>query len=111
MRHIVWYSAVLPVLAFFLIALSCMHVNGAGDAEDFVSGTGRIVFVDLEGGFFGIISDDGRRFDPMNLEKEFQVSGLRVRFEGRTRTDVLGFRMWGTPFKVLKIESLADQGS
>lgn len=74
--------------------------------ENVVSGKGEIVFVELEGGFFGIIADDGQRFDPINLDSELRVSGLKVRFSGTVRRNVIGIHMWGTPLELIQIEKL-----
>ena len=77
--------------------------EGAAGGE-MVAGTGTVVFNNLEGGFWGIVSDDGKRYDPLNLDKAFQISGLKVRFEARLRTDVVGFHMWGAAVELIHIE-------
>ncbi|MFW9829012.1 MAG: hypothetical protein ACFFEY_15650 [Candidatus Thorarchaeota archaeon] len=64
-------------------------------------GTGEIVFIGLEGGFFGIKSDDGEYYDPINLLDEFKIVGLRVLFLARIRTDVLTYHMWGKVVELL----------
>jgi hypothetical protein len=64
--------------------------------EKFFTATGTVVFVKLEGGFFGIITDNGNRYVPINIRKEFQKDGLKVRLEGKFRPDLLGIHMWGT---------------
>lgn len=67
---------------------------------------GTVRFIDLEGGFYGIIGDDGKKYDPINLSREFQIDGLPVHFEAKVRDDVATIRMWGTPIEILKIEKL-----
>ncbi len=71
-----------------------------------INRTGTVRFNPIEGGFYGIESDTGERYDPINLHKEFQVDGLRVRFEGRKREDMASFHMWGTLIEIIKIEKL-----
>jgi hypothetical protein len=73
-------------------------------AENIVSGTGTIVFMGFEGGFYGIISDDGEHYDSVNLDRRFRVDGLRVRFEVRLLQDVLSVHMWGKLVSILHIE-------
>ncbi len=73
-----------------------------------INGTGTVRFNPIEGGFYGIESDTGERYDPINLDKEFQVDGLRVRFEGRKREDMASFHMWGTLIEIIKIEKLKN---
>ncbi|MBM3319052.1 MAG: hypothetical protein FJY73_00050 [Candidatus Eisenbacteria bacterium] len=70
-----------------------------------VSDTGTIVFLSFEGGFFGIVDDHGRRWDPSGLPEELQVDSLRVRFEG-IPTDDVTFRMWGRTIELISITPL-----
>lgn len=76
------------------------------DLDDVVTGTGTIRFLKIEGGFYGIVEDDGEHYDPVNLDAEFQVDGLRVRFEAAVMHDVLTFHMWGTLVSIRTIERL-----
>jgi len=94
------------VISVIMAIAGCLNMGKGGDDEDIVSGTGTIKFIDLEGGFYGIIGDDGKYYDPINLSQDFQVDGLRVRFEAKIRDDIFGIHMWGTPIEILKIEKL-----
>ncbi len=40
--------------------------------EDLIYGTEEIVYISFEGGFFGIKSDDGKNYDPINLLPNLQ---------------------------------------
>ncbi len=66
--------------------------------------TGKVVHVPLEGGFYGIIADDGRQFDPLGLPEEFKEDGLAVRATLRPSEGVVSFRMWGTIVEIVHIE-------
>ena len=79
-------------------------INEAGNRVSLLKGT--IVFNDFEGGFYGIIGDDGEHYDPLNLPPEFNEDGLRVRFEGIMRGDVASYHMWGHVIELTKIERL-----
>jgi len=68
--------------------------------------SGTIVFVPLEGGFFGIAGDDGRNYLPLDLGQEFRVDGLRVAFEAEEAPDTATIQMWGTPVNVTSIEAV-----
>ena len=70
------------------------------DPANIVSGVGHIVYVDLEGGFYGIEAEDGTKYNPLNLEEAFQEDGLRVRFRGVLRPDVMTTRMWGQNLEI-----------
>lgn len=74
-----------------------------GDPADIVSGVGTITYVEIEGGFYGLVAEDGTKYNPLNLDEDFQEDGLRVRFRGQVRTDVMTTRMWG---KNLEIEEM-----
>jgi hypothetical protein len=98
-------SVVLLVLSLVLIGGTVMD-SGATEKRDVVSGTGTVRYLSLEGGFHGIESDDGKKYDPSGLPKEFQQDGLRVRFTVKVLQGVMTIRMWGTPVEVLSIEKL-----
>jgi len=70
---------------------------------------GTIRRVDLEGGFWGLFSDDGQRYDPTgSLPRAAQQEGVRVRVIAAKRTDIATFRMWGTVIDVVSYEQLGD---
>ena len=92
-------------LVIILAALALAAIAGCFQ-RDLISGTGVVKFIHLEAGFYGIIGDDGEHYYPTNLNQEFEVDDLRVRFEAEIRDDVVGIHMWGTPIKLLKIDSL-----
>jgi heat shock protein HslJ len=70
-----------------------------------VKAEGRIEYIDLAGGFYGIVAADGRSYLPQNLNKEFQVDGMEVSFTARTVPDTLGIYMWGIPVTVISISA------
>ena len=78
----------------------------AAPAPGLVSGVGTITFLDLEGGFYGLVADDGAKYDPLNLDEAFRQDGLRVRFRARLRTGVMTIRQWGKPVEIQEIARL-----
>ncbi|TWX73047.1 hypothetical protein [Colwellia sp. C1TZA3] len=64
---------------------------------------GRVQFLNLEGGFYGIITDSGKKILPMNMTKEFAQNGAIVRIKGKVK-DVMTIQQWGTPFTITDIE-------
>jgi hypothetical protein len=97
-------SLIIPlVLVVAMIMGSGCDVRG----EDVISGTGTIKYVNLEGGFYGIISDDQEYFDPISLIPKFQEDGLPIRFEAKIREDVTNIHMWGT---VIELTSIKKKG-
>lgn len=74
-----------------------------GDAVVF---DGVVTFIDLEGGFFAILGDDGGRYDPIDLPVRLAQEGLRVRVEAHIRRDLASAHMWGELIDIDSIEAL-----
>jgi len=81
------------------------------DELNVVEGTGTIKFLNFEGGFYGIIGDDGEHYDPINLGEEFRVNGLRVHFKVRIEEEMVSFHMWGIIVTVISIEEVEPVSS
>jgi hypothetical protein len=62
--------------------------------------TGTVTWVPLEGGFFGIIADDGTQYDPSNLPTKYARDGLRIRITAVEEPDAVSFHMWGTSITI-----------
>jgi len=60
-----WSVAVFVVAISLILLCGCIEEPAAQDA---VSGTGIVIYQDIEGGFYGILADDGTRYLPLNLE-------------------------------------------
>jgi hypothetical protein len=67
---------------------------------------GRVQFLNLEGGFYGIITDSGQKILPMNMAKEFAQNGAVVRIKGKVK-NVMTIQQWGTPFTITDIELIS----
>lgn len=100
----------VKVRALGLVLLLCVawsaYACGGGDT---VEGTGTIRYLDVEGGFYGIVADDGSNYDPINLACDFAVfqeDGLRITFEGEIRDDLDSVHMWGTIIELTAVEKL-----
>jgi hypothetical protein len=68
--------------------------------------TGTIQYIDLEGGFYGIMDDHENKYDPINLPEEFKEHGLRVKFSAKIREDIGSFHMWGTVIELTDIQQI-----
>lgn len=65
-----------------------------------------MTFQDIEGGFWGIIADDGTRYVPVDpIPDRFKVDGLAVQLSVRPAS-VLGMTMWGSYVHLDTIESV-----
>jgi hypothetical protein len=65
--------------------------------------TGTVEWVPLEGGFYGIIADDGTQYDPLNLPEKYLQDGLRIRFSAVEEPGVASFHMWGTFISITSV--------
>jgi len=72
--------------------------------DRFIQGTGTIHYIDLEGGFYGIITDKQEQYDPINLPEVFKQDNLRVEFKARLATNQNSIHMWGKLIYILEIE-------
>ena len=68
--------------------------------------TGRVVWMNLEGGFFAIRGDDQVTYDAHDLPAAFRQDGLRVAAILRPRLDVVCIHMAGTIVDVVTIRRL-----
>lgn len=64
---------------------------------------GEVVYVDMEGGFFGILCG-ADKFSPVVLPDEFKKDGLKIRFKYRRTKDRMSTTQWGTLIEVTVIE-------
>ena len=93
---------IIILLSFAIIGIGYAMIN-----KDIVSGYGEIRYIELEGGFWAIISDDGEGYDVFNLPEDFKVEGLKVRFKVKKDDNLGGIHMWGTIVEILDIEKLS----
>ncbi len=71
----------------------------------FIQATGTIRYIDLEGGFYGIVGDDQEHYDPLNLPEAYQKDNMSVKFTARMAPDQASFHMWGKLIYILEIEA------
>jgi hypothetical protein len=71
-----------------------------------ITKSGTVRWLDLEGGFWGIVADDSSRYDPGVLDERFRKDGLRVRFDARKAENQMSIRQWGTLVTIVRIDPL-----
>ena len=64
---------------------------------------GTVVEKDLEGGFFAIVGDDGKTYEPLNLPEAFKNNGMRIKATVRARDDVGSIHMVGDIVEIVDI--------
>ena len=85
----------------FVLSISCSSV----ESESHIT-TGTVKYISLEGGFYGITTEDNKNLDPLNLSKEFQVDGKRISFKYVEKKDMASFHMWGKIVEIIEIKGL-----
>jgi hypothetical protein len=68
--------------------------------------TGTVMYIPIEGGFYGLVADDGKKYDPINLPEEYKQNGLRVKFQVERKKSMASIHMWGIIAEIVKIEKL-----
>jgi len=105
--------------SFFLLFLSLFHFfffhsctstisENFGELKrrgDIIEGIGTIIYIELEGGFYGIINNDNH-YVPINLPPEFEMDGLRVKFKAKIRKDLVSIHMWGILIELTYINKI-----
>jgi hypothetical protein len=92
--------SILLVLSAVVMICGCITTTGG----DEVSGT--VIYIPLEGGFYGIAGDDGKNYYPVNLEPYYEKNGTRILFTFVPEQDVATTAMWGIPVRITTIKTL-----
>jgi putative hemolysin len=100
--------AMAAVAVVAVLASGCIAASGQDEGR--ISGNGTITYIDLEGGFYGIVGDDGEQYLPLDLDRQYQVDGMRVAFTAETEKDTVTIQQWGTPIRVLSLEEIEASG-
>jgi predicted small lipoprotein YifL len=93
----------VPVDVIELVALS--------PPGSMIAATGKVRYVDLEGGFYGITVDKGKQygtvdFFPINLADQYKVNNSMIRFTGVPQRDIVTTTMWGIPIQIIDAEQI-----
>lgn len=111
MKKAILFLAVLAC-GFLFLSPACHNTvtDASGDyrlvGSDEIEGRGTVTYIDVEGGFYGIVSGDDGRWDPINLPSDFTQDGLKVKFRAKLRKDLASYHMWGTLIEIISIEKI-----
>ena len=100
-RFAMW--GILSVIMFSII--SCQNVFFQDEWKTF---KGNIIYNDFEGGFYGIITEDGKKLDPINLDKKFKSDGLILRGQFKELKEQTSTHQWGV---IVEIKEATKIGS
>ena len=80
------------------------------ETEDLVDIVGTVEWMDLEGGFFAIRTEDGTTYEVMNLPERFRDDGLPVEARAVARGDMASIRMVGPIVELVRIRERTGGG-
>lgn len=66
--------------------------------------TGQVYYANIEGGFYGIVGDDGIKYQPTNLPRKFKKEGLALTFDGKIKNSGVSLFQWGTIIEVSNVK-------
>jgi len=72
---------------------------------------GTVRYMNLEGGFWGIVADNGQKILPKNLPAEYRKDGLRLSFSAQEITGMMTIQQWGTLSSVSDISVIGQVDS
>ena len=93
----------MGVLIMVILIISQSLVFAAGASLEL---TGEICYVTTEDGLYGIIGDNGKRYQPINLPRELRKNALPVKFTAEVRDDMYTAITWGTTIKIKTIDKI-----
>jgi hypothetical protein len=66
---------------------------------------GQVVHVPVEGGFYGIETQEGDKYLPLNLPEMFKKDALQVQVTAEKAPGIFGIQMWGQHIRLLSISA------
>lgn len=69
-----------------------------------ISFTATVIYMNLEGGFYGLLTKEGQHWLPMNLKNEFKKNGAVVKVKGHEIKGMMTIQQWGKPFSITDIQ-------
>ena len=64
---------------------------------------GKVVYNNLGTGFWGIIAENGKQYEPANLPKKFQKENEPISLKAK-ESNAFSLFMWGTPIEIISAE-------
>lgn len=78
-----------------------MEKNDTQEKQLWLKGT--VKYLPMEGGFFGIVTEQGKKLNPINLGHEFRQEGAMIKFKGSYKQDMISFQQWGELFHLSEV--------
>lgn len=68
--------------------------------------SGKVVFLPLSGGCWGIVDQQGREWRPVNMPDQIKLEGRHVEVVVKEVEEDVSIFMWGTPVKIVSYHTL-----
>ncbi len=68
--------------------------------------SGKVVYQNFSGGFWGIVTDSGIEYRPVNFPNQLKKKGVRVDIVIKKVKDEVSMFMWGEPVKIISFSTL-----
>lgn len=95
-------SAKIKLLSLLFLLLTQCAITDPG----IIYATGTVKYITIEGGFYGIVTDNNESLDPVNLAEDFQKDGMRVSFSYKINKEGASFHMWGKVIEIVNISQI-----
>ena len=66
---------------------------------------GKVVYQNLESGFWGIVDGEGNQWRPIEMPEQLKVEGKEVSLLIQEADEAASLFMWGTPVKILSFST------
>ncbi|WP_412972890.1 hypothetical protein [Glaciecola sp. MF2-115] len=84
-------------------------VNETGPKEsEEITLKGQVLFQEMEGGFFGFIDENGKKYTPMGMNKEYLRHGLVIELTGTPLPNMMTITQFGEVIKVSNVVILDE---
>ena len=70
--------------------------------------TGQVLYQTMEGGFYGFVANDGRKYMPSGLAKQYRKNGLILEISAQLMPDILTTQQFGEVIKVLEVKVIDE---
>lgn len=68
--------------------------------------SGKVVFQELETGFWSIVGTDGEKYFPVNMPNQLKINGCKVSISFE-QSQAISIFMWGTPIRIISFHTLS----
>jgi len=64
----------------------------------------KVVYLNFEGGFYGLVTKNGKKLLPMNLAKEYRIEDTILKIKADKVEGLVTIQQWGVPYKLTDVK-------